>query len=871
MPLVFTAKSYSCGPLGRVRRLLDLDPGIPAGANWTDVDVPQAAPITGVSTTLWDIETSENDGNHVFVVGECDNGIGPILPFYGVAVSTNGGTNWFIPGGNYINAPMTNLGDGHPFQWNEIVVIGPQVYGVSGESYIVGSALVPTHGLAAIAKSTDGGATYNLIGASPGVGNWNLLLPLAQQGNTNILNLDAWSLHFDGQVGVVGLVNMILKTTDGGASWLILNNGTPLTDQLSNPLTPGNITGIRITADQTGITAVGNGMVVSAQNFSPPYAGVAQDSWWDASSFMAPPYAPGIGWHIPDSRFPNDSLLQVTGDNNMHATGNTGSLVWSGSGCNCGIPGVNRRAAHNLSPLLLVGQYASLYNMNNQVWFSNNWVADVVGNLFDQASEGLDYVPTAVWTWYEEHEEPEEFCYRLESCSNPGTYVNTNQNFSGYVGQVVTLNEPQYPGCWTVLGVTPCDGSEIFLSVNLTFANCRACQPTPCYYLQDCLNPLIQYFTSTDLSFYFTQNLVVTVAEYQGCFQVFQSPDCIGLTPPVTVLTSTADCQSCPAHCYRLVDCLGTAPDIITNVDLSLQVGNVIQIANSPVCWQVQDNLDDCTGAVNVTVVGNFIDCTACLPVCYLLTNCVDPFNTIITNNNLAPYVGQVIKIDGYTECWQVSIAPNCTGSVPVGVTNLYNTCLECLPAPPPPVPTPVDLNPRRVKPGYYTPGCNPDYTEKVNCNFADQVYNQMLVPRYGISVCCEEDVNKWDIKKQLLEFSAIYDPSLCKCTLQTCCPPTCVDAFIQQFNPQPACIPPDNVTADIVQPPPLCTATCYQLTAGQSGPCDVDYVDCFGVAQVQTVGGTEYICSITVPVPVCSDMVVSSTPFNCSAGTCGP
>ena len=57
MPLVFTAKSYSCGPLGRVRRLLDLDPGIPAGANWTDVDVPQAAPITGVSTTLWDIET----------------------------------------------------------------------------------------------------------------------------------------------------------------------------------------------------------------------------------------------------------------------------------------------------------------------------------------------------------------------------------------------------------------------------------------------------------------------------------------------------------------------------------------------------------------------------------------------------------------------------------------------------------------------------------------------------------------------------------------------------------------------------------------------------------------------------------------------
>ena len=868
MPLVFTSKSYSCGPLGRVRRLLDLVPGFPEGVNWTNVDVPEAV---GVGTTLWDIETSQNDGNHVFVVGQAELGIGPILPFNGVAVSTDGGTTWFIPGGNYVNAPVTNLSNAHPFQWNEIVVIGPQVYGISGNSYMVGSSLQPTHGLAAIAISTDGGANYNLIGATPGVGDWNLLLPLAQQANMNIINRDAWSLHFDGLVGVIGLVDMVIRTTDGGNNWLILNDGALLTDSLGNPLNVGNITGIRITADQQRISAVGLNLVVTAQNGIAPFAGVALNSWGDGSGSLPPSGFVGpIGWHITDLRAPDDNYLYVTGDFDLNLIGTTGQNFWANPGTYYNGGGASRRAAHIMGLNTLAGVRPTLYNQNNEVWFTND-VAGFATLLFDQPSEGLDYTPTAVWTWYEEHEEPVEDCYILESCSNPGTYVITSQNLGPYVTMVVTLNEPAYPGCWTVLGIVPCNGSEVSLTVALSFATCIDCQPNPCYYLQDCLDPLIQYFTSTDLSVYFLQNSVITVAEYQGCFQIFQSPDCVGPTPPVTVLTSTRDCASCPAHCYRLVDCNGTAADIITDTDLSLQIGNVIQIQNSPICWQVQDNFDDCTGAITVIVIGNFIDCTACLPVCYLLTDCQDPLNTIIVNNAIPGLVGQVIKINGFTECWQVSIAPDCLGSIFVTLTNVYGTCIECLPAPPPPVPTPVDLNPRRVKPGYYTPGCNPAYTEKVNCTFAEQIYQQMLVPRYGITLCCEEDVNKWDIKKQLLEFAAIYDPSLCKCTIQTCCPPTCVHASIEQFNPQPACIAPQNATADIIQPPPLCTATCWSINTGTAGPCDIDYTDCFGVPQVIIIGGTEYLCSITTPVPTCPGVTVSSTPFNCAAGTCGP
>ena len=89
--------------------------------------------------------------------------------------------------------------------------------------------------------------------------------------------------------------------------------------------------------------------------------------------------------------------------------------------------------------------------------------------------------------------------------------------------------------------------------------------------------------------------------------------------------------------------------------------------------------------------------------------------------------------------------------------------CDGCLP-PPPPVVQPLLLNTRPVSPGYTTPGCSPEYTEKVNTNFSDQVYAQMLSVRYGLTVCCQEDLQYWEIKKQLLDFKAINDNNLTDC-----------------------------------------------------------------------------------------------------------
>jgi hypothetical protein len=97
---------------------------------------------------------------------------------------------------------------------------------------------------------------------------------------------------------------------------------------------------------------------------------------------------------------------------------------------------------------------------------------------------------------------------------------------------------------------------------------------------------------------------------------------------------------------------------------------------------------------------------------------------------------------------------------VTIPIVDQPTPCEAC--APPPAVVIPViALKTRAVEPGYKTPVCSPEYYDKVNCTYADQVNNQMLSARYGLTVCCDEDLDKWDIKKELLDLQSIKNPNL--------------------------------------------------------------------------------------------------------------
>jgi len=155
--------------------------------------------------------------------------------------------------------------------------------------------------------------------------------------------------------------------------------------------------------------------------------------------------------------------------------------------------------------------------------------------------------------------------------------------------------------------------------------------------------------------------------------------------------------------------------------------------------------------------------------------------------------------------------------------------CASCLPQPPAPIP--FTLHPRKIKPGYDTPGCDPAYTQKVSCTFGEQVYDAMVAVRYGIKICCDHDLQKWNIRKQLLDLRAIYDPALCANLIPPCpesCPPVC---------------PVDPV---------ICY--CYTIFHQTTGSTKYKYTECLlGTEIVFTSSEIEAVnvCSRTIPVIV--------------------
>lgn len=77
--------------------------------------------------------------------------------------------------------------------------------------------------------------------------------------------------------------------------------------------------------------------------------------------------------------------------------------------------------------------------------------------------------------------------------------------------------------------------------------------------------------------------------------------------------------------------------------------------------------------------------CTTYLPYvdcCYILTDCIDEENTIYTSTNLEEYLDKIVKIEGYDECWFVSVdIAACLVPNTVVVTDSFDECNVCLPS----------------------------------------------------------------------------------------------------------------------------------------------------------------------------------------------
>jgi len=81
-------------------------------------------------------------------------------------------------------------------------------------------------------------------------------------------------------------------------------------------------------------------------------------------------------------------------------------------------------------------------------------------------------------------------------------------------------------------------------------------------------------------------------------------------------------------------------------------------------------------------------------------------------------------------------------------------------PAPPPP--EACEVTPRLGEPGFSVRNCDPKTVIKIKSKFADSIYALFKRMRYGIETCCEFDLDKIDIKHQLLELGEMNDPDAC-------------------------------------------------------------------------------------------------------------
>jgi len=350
-----------------------------------------------------------------------------------------------------------------------------------------------------------------------------------------------------------------------------------------------------------------------------------------------------------------------------------------------------------------------------------------------------------------------------------------------YIGQTWQTGEVSGYTCPNGYSLNTCDGLVCSRTLTVPSTPC-------CYLLRDCKTGTL-IVTDTDLSSYVGQTIIIE--EFEGCFAVEVSvTECIQ-PQPVTVGDAFISCDQC-APCYTLTNCRDTDLTIKVTNDLLTSIGQIVLVNGD--CWTVTEQAPDCVGALPVIITATYDDCYSCLPKCYILTKCDDPSYSVTVTTDLSQYVGQVVHLENCgTTCWLVEETILCEDCLDVVVSESFRDCDTCAPLPPE-LPE-IELHPRKVKPGYDTPGCDPEYTEKVNCKYSDYLYNEVMSKRHGVTICCQEEALKWEIKKNLLDLKTIYDPNMCKSTLNKCCPPSCVESLLYVFQAV-ACPAPTDVVS---------------------------------------------------------------------------
>jgi hypothetical protein len=264
-------------------------------------------------------------------------------------------------------------------------------------------------------------------------------------------------------------------------------------------------------------------------------------------------------------------------------------------------------------------------------------------------------------------------------------------------------------------------------------------------------------------------NKTVMLSGYDGCWTLELSSDC-GCAVDVTILQIFNNCEDCvvPVN-YKLINCANSQV-IYTSNDLSEYVGKTIELEECVGCWNVTEiNVNPPTNQ-SVTVTNVFTNCQSCNTEYWLLSEC-NGDGEIITTTDLALYENRVIKLTYCLDkCWTVTSTRLSNNAETVFIQEEdYANCITCIEDVPEVIVIPPVQKIKKIKPGYNTPGCLSSKFDKINCSYAELMHKEVLSKKYGITFCCEkDDIDKLEIKKELLDLASMLDPDYI-CVVKEC------------------------------------------------------------------------------------------------------
>lgn len=278
-------------------------------------------------------------------------------------------------------------------------------------------------------------------------------------------------------------------------------------------------------------------------------------------------------------------------------------------------------------------------------------------------------------------------CWTLTPCTEGDPTIKTNTDLAEYEGGVVKLSDGK---CYTVSLATNCLDAEP-VTVEESFDDCTRCGY--CYHLENCFDEYDTLVIDNDLESLFEQTPAEIVADGRvveiggQCYTVVAYDTTCPSVETVTIDRIFASCGEC--GCFKLTSCEGDPPTIIYTrraygpggglIALRDYVGQILRLSDG-YCYSVEES-DQCETLQDITVQEAYDDCASC--TCWLLTDCEDEYNTLLTFSDLSAYgVGAIVRQAGTDpiKCWTITeTAPWSGSAVAFEVEDEFPDCDTCL------------------------------------------------------------------------------------------------------------------------------------------------------------------------------------------------